>query len=197
MAEEYTRCTTDPSLCTVLSLSYPMTSKAHCSVTSYVTDNMTWALIEPDKHPIRYVHISGNHTIFSVPEDTLVYIKCDDPCSTHKSLETTLMLKNIGQVTFFRVAVLMDGTKFLTPSIYLAESIEDSKMFQLLTVYLIPKNAQIRQFYNKPDEYSHHIPEHKELDVSFCLPTIAEFKHKLLHPTKTFVFILKSTLFPI
>jgi hypothetical protein len=40
-----------------------------------------------------------------------------------------------------------------------------------------------------------HLPDHKDLDVSFRMPTIAEFKHELLHPTKTLVFILKATLF--
>jgi hypothetical protein len=82
-AEEYTRCTTDPSRCTVSSPSYPMTSEEHCSVTTYVIGNMTRALIESDKPPIRYVHISGNHTIFLVPKETIVYIKCDDPNSSH------------------------------------------------------------------------------------------------------------------
>jgi hypothetical protein len=51
-AEEYTRCTTDPSLCTVSSPAYPMTSEAHCSVTTYVTGNMTCALIQSDKPPL-------------------------------------------------------------------------------------------------------------------------------------------------
>jgi hypothetical protein len=92
-AEEYTRCTTDPSRCTV-------SSEAHCSVTTYVTGNMTCALIESDKPPIRYIHISGNHTNVSIPEETMVYIKCDDPNSSHRSLETTLTLKNMGPVTF-------------------------------------------------------------------------------------------------
>jgi hypothetical protein len=198
-AEEYTRCTTDPSLCTVSSPSYPMTSEAHCSVTTYVTGNMTCALIESDKPPIRYVHISGNHTIFSVPEETLVYIKCDDPKSAHKSLETTLILKNMGQATFRPGCTVNfpDGTKFLTPALYPSEKIDDSKLFQLLTVYSIPKNARIRRFYNPPEENQSHLPDHKDLDVSFRMPTIAEFKQELLNPTKTLVFVLKATLFAV
>jgi hypothetical protein len=86
--------------------------------------------------------------------------------------------------------------KFLTPAIYPSEDIEESKLFQLLTVYSIPKDAQIRRFYNPPDESS-HIPDHKDLDVSFPMPTIAEFKHELLHPTKTLVFVLKAILFAV
>jgi hypothetical protein len=198
-AEEYTRCTTGPSLCTVSSPSYPMTSEAHCSVTTYVTGNMTCALIESYKPPIRYVHVSGNHTIFSVPAETLVYIKCDDPRSTHKSLETTLMLKNMGQVTFCPGCTVNfpDGTKFLTPAMYPTEKIKDSKLFQLLTVYSIPKGARIRRFYNPPDENLSHLLDHKDLDVSFRMPTIAKFKHELLHPKKTLVFIIKAALFAV
>jgi hypothetical protein len=134
---------------------------------------------------------------FSVPESTLVYIKCDDPRYPHKSLETTLTLKNMGQVTFQPNCTVNfpDGMKFQTPSIYPAENIEDSKLFQLLTVYSIPKNAQIWRFYNPPD--NSHIPEHKPLDISYKLPTFEEFKAEFLHPTKTLSFILKSTLFTV
>ena len=98
-AEEYTLCTTDPSLCTVSSLSYPMSSKAHCSVTTYVTGNMASDLVESDKPTIPYANISGNHTIFVVLKETLIYIN-DDPQTTHKLLQTTLTFKNMGQVKF-------------------------------------------------------------------------------------------------
>lgn len=108
------------------------------------------------------------------------------------------MLKNMGQVTYQPGCTVNfpDGTKFLTLSIYQVESIEDSKLFQLLMVYSIPKSTQTWRFYNPLDE-SAHIPDNKELDVSYQLPTLAKFKNELLIPTKMLAFILKFTLFSL
>jgi hypothetical protein len=49
----------------------------------------------------------------------------------------------MGQVTFRPGCTVNfpDGMKFLTPAIYPSENIEDYKLFQLLAVYFIPKNA--------------------------------------------------------
>jgi hypothetical protein len=56
-------------------------------------------LVESDKPTIPYANISGNHTIFVVLKETLIYIN-DDPQTTHKLLQTTLTFKNMGQVKF-------------------------------------------------------------------------------------------------
>jgi hypothetical protein len=58
-------------------------------------------------------------------------------------LQTTLTFKNMGQVKFWPDCNVnfLDGTKFMILLIYLAESIEDSKLFQLPKVYSIPKGC--------------------------------------------------------
>ena len=148
---------------------------------------MTCALLESDKPALRYIHIKGNHTIFSVPEETQVYIKCDDPSKKHKSVETTFNMVNMGQITFRPGCTVNfpDGTKFQTPSYFPTERIEDLKLFEILDVYSIPKNARIKRFYD------HHYHEPELLDVEYKFPSLAELKNDILHPTKALGFVVK------
>ena len=185
--EEFTRCTTDPSLCSISSLTNPMTSTAHCTVTTYITGNMTCALLESDKTPLRYIHIKGNKTIYSVPEETLVYIKCDDMKSPTHSREITFVMKHMGQVTFKPGCTINfpDGTKFKTPAYYEAETIDDSTLFHVLATYSIPKNARIKRF------YSYDYRSIAKLETEDNYPTLAKLKEDIFHPTRALGFLVK------
>lgn len=193
-ADEFTRCTTDPTLCTVSSPINPMTSKAHCTVTTYVTGNMTCALVESDKPAVRYIHIKGNLTIFSVPEETSVYMKCDDPIHKHKSHEATFTLVNMGQISFRPGCTVNfpDGTKFQTPAYYPTEHMENSMIFEIIDMFTIPKNARIKRFYN----YKYSEPEKKE-EEEYKLPTLKQLKDDILHPTKALGFLVKFVVMAI
>ena len=186
-SEEFARCTTDPLLCTVSSPIIPMTSKAHCTVTTYVTGSMTCDLLESNKPANRYIHVKGNNTIFSVPEETMVYIKCDNPMSKSKSQETTFVMKDMGQVTFKPGCTINfpDGTKFKTPNVYETETIDDSKIFRVIDTYSIPKNARIKRFYT----YDHRTIS--KLDTEYSFPTAAELVKDIFQPTRALGFVIQ------
>ena len=186
-SDEFTRCTTDPSLCTVSSPTNPMTSKAHCTVTTYITGNMTCTLIESEKPPVRFIHIKGNHTIFSVPEKTMVYIKCNDAKNKFQSHQTTFLMENMGQVTFRPGCTVNfpDGTTFQTPEIHLPEQIDESKIFQVIDTYSIPRDARIRRFI----DYSKR--EIATLATEYRFPTFGELKENIFHPTKALGFLVQ------
>ena len=191
-SDEFARCTTDPSLCTVSSPINPMTSKAHCTITTYITGNMTCALIESDKPPQKYIHTKGNHTIFSVPEPTTVFIKCDDMLNKVLSHETTFEMRDMGQVTFRPGCNINfpDGTKFRTPNVYETEQLDDLHLFRVLQVYTIPKNARIKRFYDMQ-----HYHEVEPLDTEFRMPSMAELGKEVFHPKKALSFAVKFILF--
>ena len=184
-SEEFTRCTTEPSLCTTSSPANPMTSRAHCTVTTYITGNMTCELVESNKPAVRFIHIKGNHTIFSVPEPTLVYIKCND--ESRKPQQATFEMQNMGQITFRPGCTINfpDGAKFQTPEIYLTEKLDDARIFQVLDTYVIPKNARIRRFL----DYSHR--QITPLETSYDFPTLAQLSKDIFHPTRAIGFTVQ------
>ena len=188
--DEFARCITDSSLCTVSSPMNTMTNAAHCSITTYVKGNMTCALIESDKPATRYIHVKGNHTIFSVPEPVEVYIKCDDSTSPSKTVESTFTMKNMGEVTFRSGCTInfLDGTRFQTPAMYMTEQLEASKIFEVIGTYTIPKNARIKRFYN------HQYLDIAPLETKYEFPTLKAFTNEVFHPTKSLGFLAKFFL---
>ena len=185
--DEFTRCTTDPLLCMVSSPTNPMTSKAHCTVTTYITGNMTCTLIESDKPPVRFIHIKGNHTIFLVPEKTMVHIKCNDAKNKFQSQQTTFLMENMGQITFRPGCTVNfpDGMTFQMPELHLPEQIDESKIIQVIDTYSIPKDARIRRFI----DYSKR--EIATLVTDYRFPTFGEIKENIFHPTKALGFLVQ------
>ena len=94
-ADEYTQCTTDTRHCEASSLISPISNTAHCVIKTYTTQSLSCPLVETNRTPTPTVHLNGNKTIYSVPEETTLYIKCRDSRNPTKFKDETVKISGM------------------------------------------------------------------------------------------------------
>ena len=118
-ADEFNRCIDTPHLCTVASPVIPLTESAHCVVKTYTTSQISCILEETNIPRRPFIRSIGNHTVFSVPEDTNLFVKCTNPWTVGHNQDTNIVIKGVGDMTFRPgcQVTLPDGSKWDTPDI--------------------------------------------------------------------------------
>jgi len=73
--DEFEICTNKPWQCKVSTPIIPMSQQSPCVASSYVTRQPKCPLEEKENMLPPFFHIDGNHTIYSVPKETKLYVK--------------------------------------------------------------------------------------------------------------------------
>lgn len=150
---EFTRCVILPDQCQVSSPATPVGSRSMCVINTFIERRQHCPLQEVAKPPEPVILISGNRTIYSVPYETYLYVKCHDH-TTYKHKEETINISGMGEASFRPSCsiTLPGGATFNTPADTIEESMSDSKLFENLRTYDTPTNVVIRRLPEKfPD----------------------------------------------
>jgi hypothetical protein len=188
--DEYSQCTTDTNHCEASSLIAPISATAHCVITTYTTQALSCPLLESNRLPAPAIHINGNKTIYSVPEETTLYIKCRDSRNPTKFKDDTLKINGMGEITFKSgcAIVLPGGQKFHTPSTYAGYQMDDAHLYQLVRSHPIQTNITIKKMMEEEIPLTHLSLQ------QFQLPTWEEFAAETLHPIRSMPFFTKFFL---
>ena len=146
--DEFAKCSMQPHDCKVSSPIIPMTKEQHCVIKTYTDQKMKCPLFEKDIKPRPEFINQGNHTIYSVPEPTTIYVKCDKPNQqSHRFMDETTTVTGMGEITFRDGCTITtsDGTKWTTPPIRRAETIKsNTALFGNLKPFVLPENTTIK-----------------------------------------------------
>jgi len=185
--DEYGKCTTTPDRCMVTAPAIPMNLNAHCVVSTYTTKTLTCPLVESDAKPLAFIHTTGNHTVYSVPKPTTLFIKCIDYTMSRQHKDESLVIQGMGEITFRSGCMINfpDGTHFKTPAYYPEDRIEDVKLFELLNFHPVPTNVVIRRLPVAPPTIKPLILE------EFRIPSWEEVKTEAFHPVRAIPFMVK------
>ena len=186
-ADEYTQCTTDTKHCEASSLISPISNTAHCVIKTYTTQALSCPLVGTNRITTPTVHLNGNKTIYSVPEETTLYIKCRDSRNPTKFKDETVKISGMGEITFKSgcAIVLPGGQTFRTPSTYTGYQMENSKIYDLLRSHPIQTNITIKKMIEEEIPLTH-------LTIGeFQMPSWSEFAAETLHPIRSMPFITK------
>ena len=137
--------------------------------------------------PTPTVHLNGNKTIYSVPEETTLYIKCRDSRNPTKFKDETVKISGMGEITFKSgcAIVLPGGQTFRTPSTYTGYQMENAKIYDLLRSHPIQTNITIKKMIEEEIPLTH-------LTIGeFQMPSWSEFAAETLHPIRSMPFITK------
>ena len=136
------------------------------------------------------IHISGNTTIYSVPEPTPIYIKCRDLKSPTRSRDDTVTLEGIGEISFQQgcAVTLPKGQKFKIPINLPHQVLPDSNLYNLLKIYPQMTNIVI----TTPDTTNTQLDK---LDLhTGDTPNWEEFTYNTFHPSKSMPFLTQFAL---
>ncbi len=144
-SDEFSRCTTTPTQCYVTNPAIPITSNAGCSMVTYRDLVMKCPLVETDIAPSPTLHIKDNKVIHSVPSETGLLARCDNP-KTHKPDQAHFKIQGMGEISFCPSCsvTLPDGSHFKTPSGYAAADIPDLALYEILNIHPVPTNVTLR-----------------------------------------------------
>ena len=78
----------------------PLTEGAHCVIKTYTTSQLNCPLQETTLIRKPFIWTTGNHTVFSVPEPTSLFIKCTNPNKIKDYQESNIVIKGMGDTTF-------------------------------------------------------------------------------------------------
>ena len=136
-ASEYQRCTQTPDRCQVSAPLTPMSSNNHCVVKSYTTDRLACAVEETDRPPRPFIFTTGNKTIYSMPEKTTAFYKCEVSEDRHKLSDGQVDLVGTGEITFRPgcLVTLPDGSKWKILRQYMAEFKDGATFLNMLKNY--------------------------------------------------------------
>ncbi len=135
-----------------------------------------------------FFHIDGNHTIYSVPQDTRLYVKCSENNLSARCKDESVSIKGMGEAIFKHscTVALPDGSTFTTTASKSTESTSDLKIFQLLQVYPIPTGVVLK---NQPVAMNLSYEQISLRDVE--VPTQAELTYEAFHPMKSIPFLIR------
>jgi hypothetical protein len=188
--DQFTRCVTEPATCQISSPISPMSTKSSCVISTYITQKLTCPLMETDRPQEPVLHITGNRTIFSVPKETTLYVKCSEHSFSNKYEDASITITGMGEAVFRQscTITLPDGTKFETPSAPHTQKLTDLHMFELLRHYPIPTDVVIRRM---PELQL--IPELSLREVQ--VPSSADMALHTFHPMKALPFLSQMAVF--
>ena len=186
--DEFETCTNRPWQCKVSTPIIPMSQQSHCVASSYVTRQTTCQLEEMEIMLPPFFHIDGNHTIYSVPKETKLYVKCSENNLSARYRDESVTIKGTGEAVFKHscTVTLPDGSTFTTPASKSTESTSDLKIFELLKVYPIPTGVTIK---HHSTAANHSFEEISLRDVE--VPTQAELTYEAFHPMKSIPFLIR------
>ena len=117
--DEFDRCVNDPSNCRVSSPIRSRNLDAHCVIQTYTTDSNKCPLVEWQNPHSTFIMYKGNTTIYSVGDETTLFVRCNDPNNPTRTQDDTIKIKGTGTITLRAgcTASLPDGTKWHTPDI--------------------------------------------------------------------------------
>lgn len=135
-----------------------------------------------------FFHIDGNHTMYSVPQESKLYVKCSENNLSARYKDESVTIKGMGEAIFKHscIVTLPDSCKFTTPASKSTESTSDLKIFQLLQVYPIPTGVIIK--------HQSVLANHSQEEISLRdveVPTLAELTYKAFHPMKSIPFLIR------
>ena len=189
--DEFNRCTDTPHQCRVASPVIPLTDDAHCVIKTYITSQISCVLEETNIPRRPFIRSIGNHTIFSVPEATNIFIKCNNPWTVGHNQDTNTVLKGMGDLTFRPGCqiTLPDGAKWDTPDIY--PQVQMKQNMPLYSPYnTLPMATNVTvEYFKKADlqqpqiiYIQQHVQEEEELDTVKELVTEAFTNKNTLIP---------------
>jgi len=188
-SDQFTRCVTDTAACQISSPVYPISTKSNCVISTYTTQILTCPLLEIKHKPEPVIHISGNRTIFSVPQETTLYVKCSEKAQSSVYEDTSITINGMGEAVFRQscTVTLPDGTRFQTPSAPHITKLSGLNMFELLRIHPIPTDVVI-----------HRLPEFtpiKPLSLEEVqLPSPAQLTLQAFHPHHSFPFLVQASV---
>jgi hypothetical protein len=187
--DEFETCTNRPWQCKIATPITPMSQNSHCVASTYVTKQLTCPLIEKDYEMQPFFHIDGNYTIYSVPRDTRLYIKCSESNLSNRYKDESVTIRGMGEAIFKYscTITLPTGAKFSTPSSKTTENTSDLKIFELLKVYPLHTGITIEA----PKSI---VPNHTAVQVSLLdveVPTKAELTYEAFHPLRSIPFLIR------
>ena len=149
---EFIRCVITPEHCRVSSPATPVGSTPVCAVNTFINRKLMCPIHEINVEPAPVILINGNRTIYSVPTETRLYVKCYDHAGSHHFTDETINITGMGEATFRPSCsiTLPGGATFNTPAALIEEQIAGSKLFEHLRTYDTPTNIVIRTM---PDTY--------------------------------------------
>jgi len=126
--DEFETCTNRPWQCKVSTPIIPMSQQSHCVTSSCITRQPTCPLEEKEKLLPPFFQIDGNHTIYSVPKETTLYVKCSENILSARYKDKSVTIKGTGEAIFKHscTVTLPDGSTFTTPASKSTESTSDS-----------------------------------------------------------------------
>ena len=186
--DEFETCTNRPWQCKISTPIVPMSHQSHCVASSYSTRQSTCQLEEKEYTLPPFFHIDGNHTIYSVPKDTRLYVKCSESNLSARYKDESVTIKGMGEAIFKHscTVTLPDGSTFTTPASKSTESTSDLKIFQLLQVYPIPTGVILK---HQPVATNLSFEQISLRDVE--VPTQAELTYEAFHPMKSIPFLIR------
>ena len=185
--EEYTRCMTDQYRCRISSPVIPITQSSHCAISTYISQTPTCPMIETKRAPAPFFHITGNRTIFSVPQETTLYVKCSGHVFSPKFQDEVVKISGIGEAAFKSSCriTLPNGAKFSTPAATNSENLDDVKIFELLKIF--PDKTGIMIIKPSTPEPSKSV----ELQ-EFILPSKEQLTRDAFHPGKAIPYLIRT-----
>ena len=117
--DEFDRCVNEQNECRVTSPIRPRNLEAHCVIYTYTTNTNKCPLEKWNSPQSTFIMYRGNTTIYSVGNETTIFIRCSDPHSQVAIQDDTVKIKGTGSITLRAgcTASLPDGTKWHTPAI--------------------------------------------------------------------------------
>ena len=186
--EEYRICTEHNERCKTASLTSPISSSSSCVLSTYTGNILKCPLKETTLIPSPFFLIKENSTIYSLPQETRIYIKCKHYQEFEKYADETITISGIGEASFKPGCsiTLPNGSKFKTPINRMTEKMENSKIFEILRIYPIPTDVKIQKLTS--NEYV-PVPELSFTDVT--LPTWNNLAIETFHPHNIIPFVMR------
>jgi len=188
-SDELETCINRPWKCTVASPFISMSQNSHCVASTYISHHLTCPLQEKNQPNKPFFHIDGNYTIYSVPQDTRLYIKCSESNLSNKYKDESVTIRGMGEAVFKYscTVTLPSGAKFTTPAAKTTENTSDLKIFELLKVYPMPTGVVITAAQSI-------LPNSTDTPLSLLqveVPTKAQLTYEAFHPLRSIPFLIR------
>ena len=189
-ADEFDNCIHRPWKCQISMPIIPMSQNSHCVASTYTTQEMRCPVEEQHTKIQPFFHIDGNFTIYSVPQETRLYVKCSESNLSNKYKDEAVTLRGIGEAVFKHSCTITmpNGAKFTTPAAKTTESTSELKIFELLKIYPVPTMVVIKAH----DSILPTNTTFQELSLlEVQVPTKAELTYEAFHPLRSIPFLIR------
>ena len=189
-ADEFDNCIHRPWQCHISTPIIPMSQNSHCVASTYTTQEMKCPIEEKQTKIQPFFHIDGNFTIYSVPQETRLYVKCSESNLSNKYKDEAVTLRGIGEAVFKHSCTITmpNGAKFTTPAAKTTENTSDLKIFELLKIYPVPTGIIIKA-HDSILPTNSTFTELSLLEVQ--VPTKAELTYEAFHPLRSIPFLIR------